>query len=1348
MQHPHESAAPFTVIRKLGSGGNATVYEALGRGRSVALKRPREELLQRRPETRTLFEREYHTLVELAHPRIVEVYEYGVDEVGPYYAMELLDEGGLADRTPMAWPAACRVLRDVASALARVHSRRFVHRDVSLHNVGLNADGRAKLMDFGAMTPIGVPAETIGTPAYMAPEAFYRQSLDQRTDLYALGALGYRLLTGRDAYPARRIDQLRDAWRSRPVPLRQRIPDIPEALETLIARLLSLNPEGRYRSAAEVFVKLGAIAGIDDQDDAEIGRAYLAAPALIGRELVLSSIRQHIVQAFRRRGATVLIEAEPGMGRSRVLDACILEGQLAGALVLHTRALQGEASPFELVARLAEQLVCARPSFAPSSPRLLALLGRRVHEASGTECEPSELHATLQQELLAWLLQASVQPLLLVVDDLHLADLDSAAVIARLVDAAPQHGLLVVASAATSVPEVSAQALRVVRDRALCLTLDELSEEQTFSMVRSLFDDVVNVNLTAGRIYEIARGNPRATVDLAEWLVDCGHVVHEGGRWLIPDTISGLPLPCTVNEALRQRLSTLSLKAIELASALAVAGDAELLETDYAALLSEGDEESAAKALAELVTSRVVVPHGRAYGLTQLAYRDLLLELSAPERLAVIHRRIARLCLARKSVDWGIYHLFHGRAEQESTDLFLQRLSEGHLPTHILHSLEDRVGYVRALLESASHRGRRALDLFTLKNELVKCAEIKVSLARAEIAELTAQYKDLSGYTDWLALPESMAPSERLSTALARASERQRSLPEEQRLLEPLAVLPRMVEFVANCLGCATANCEIDLIEEMPQLAPFAPVSDAARLLFRYTQAIRATIQGHPQSANQRFLELLAELEGPVAQNLGPAVARLRRHALVALGMLNASLSRSTALDYADRLEVLAKETRDAYASSTTLRVRYQYHLRRGNYRQAQQWQQAIELDKLTDHNAVFNPAGTYALSWIHATTGNVAGMRDCLTQMREYSAVSPGLATWERYMAAEYDRLRGACELALPQYQEILDTQAGRHMAWLYAAHGVLLCYDALGRYEEGRRVGGELLERAKNLELALARGLIQRPLALLEARLGRFDLAHAYLAENIDYSIRCGMGGVNLGIVYEFRARVAILECDSAAFETYAKLCAEQYHAGGGSPDLSARYDALLGEARRAGVIASQWKLPSLAPVPLTRAQVELRDKLVDCPTPAERWALCLSTLVKSARAEGGLLFAVTDAGLHILANSGCGAVTPPLLEAASRYLSLCANAAAKTESVYETAESQPQTESSGTQTQSGRPPEWHSEETCEGLLPQIVFAPQAAAPVGLFLARAGQSPVRVPSAELLEVIGQSLLRGGAVP
>jgi serine/threonine-protein kinase len=156
--------------------------------------------------------REYYALSALRHPRIINVYEYGLDGSVPYYTMELLDGQDLSELSPLPLREGCSYLRDVASSLALLQDRRMLHRDLSPRNVRRTSDGHCKLIDFGAMIPFGSPPNIIGTPPCLAPEALMGGALDQRSDLYSLGALAFFVLTGRHAYSARELEVLPALW--------------------------------------------------------------------------------------------------------------------------------------------------------------------------------------------------------------------------------------------------------------------------------------------------------------------------------------------------------------------------------------------------------------------------------------------------------------------------------------------------------------------------------------------------------------------------------------------------------------------------------------------------------------------------------------------------------------------------------------------------------------------------------------------------------------------------------------------------------------------------------------------------------------------------------------------------------------------------------------------------------------------------------------------------------------------------------------------------------------------------------------------------------------------------------
>ena len=347
--------------------------------REVALKRLFKGERQS-AVTAELFEREFHA-DELAHPRIIAVYDYGDRR-----RRRLLHDGA-ARRSDLRalgkvnWRTACELLRDVASSLAIVHSRRLLHGDVSPRNVRCTHDGRAKLLDFGAMAPMGVAKRVVGTPPFIAPEMVQMQALDGRTDLYALGALGYFLLTGGHAYPATSVKQLRDRWRTPPAAPIALEPQVPAALSDLVMELLQQNRNAHPRTAGIVMERLCAIASLPLAEQADVAQAYSTTPALVGRETQLAAVRERLLALADRRGATLIVRGQSGSGRSRFLDACVLEAKLLGAHVI--RADRGDADGLGGVAG------ALSASCSSSRPRWLHGQCACTHRSSHTRSAPS-----------------------------------------------------------------------------------------------------------------------------------------------------------------------------------------------------------------------------------------------------------------------------------------------------------------------------------------------------------------------------------------------------------------------------------------------------------------------------------------------------------------------------------------------------------------------------------------------------------------------------------------------------------------------------------------------------------------------------------------------------------------------------------------------------------------------------------------------------------------------------------------------------------------------------------------------------------------------------------------------
>jgi len=241
----------FELVREIGRGGFGVVYEArdLQLGRSVAFKAVRAGGRAALREER--LQREAEAAARLSHPNIVTLHDLGRCEHGPFLVLELLRGrtlGQRLDQGPLARGEALRVAVEVAEALAHAHGQGVVHRDLTPGNVFLCEDGRVKVLDFGLAHAFGRRRSAGGTPAYMAPEQWRGAPEDERTDVFALGALLFRMLAG--SLPFADDDQGRAVTGPGRAPALE-MPDAP-AVATLVARMLAKDPVERPRDGAEV----------------------------------------------------------------------------------------------------------------------------------------------------------------------------------------------------------------------------------------------------------------------------------------------------------------------------------------------------------------------------------------------------------------------------------------------------------------------------------------------------------------------------------------------------------------------------------------------------------------------------------------------------------------------------------------------------------------------------------------------------------------------------------------------------------------------------------------------------------------------------------------------------------------------------------------------------------------------------------------------------------------------------------------------------------------------------------------------------------------------------------------
>lgn len=267
---PGSTLGPFRIVRLLGRGGMASVFEAHegALDRKVALKVLHMALLEG-PAFADRFRREARVVAQLEHPHIVPIYGYGIDNETPWMSMRLLPGGSLHDHltgVPMPVARALVVLRQVAAALDFAHRRGVIHRDVKPQNILLDEDGTPYLADFGiarmveSTTALTASGAVLGTPTYMAPEQGSGVTVDHRCDVYSLGVIAYQMLVGEVPFRADTPVAVLLKHIQEPVPV-PRLPDLPQAAVDALLKCMAKRREDRWGSAAEFVRALEAGAG-------------------------------------------------------------------------------------------------------------------------------------------------------------------------------------------------------------------------------------------------------------------------------------------------------------------------------------------------------------------------------------------------------------------------------------------------------------------------------------------------------------------------------------------------------------------------------------------------------------------------------------------------------------------------------------------------------------------------------------------------------------------------------------------------------------------------------------------------------------------------------------------------------------------------------------------------------------------------------------------------------------------------------------------------------------------------------------------------------------------------------
>lgn len=273
----NKRAGRFLLTEKLGSGTDGTVYKGhdpvIDRDVAIKILTPPANPAERKSREQQ-FINEARAAGRLSHPNIVTIFDTSVENGTTFIAMEFLPgrdlRGELNSGRKFDIIEAANIVQKIADALHFAHQNGVIHRDIKPGNIFVLPNGQPKVVDFGiarAPNRVHTPGNTggatlfhnnvMGTPNYMSPEQAMGRNVDEKTDIYSLGAVLYELIAGVKPFPSQDMDKLlQQIIHKSPKPIANYAPNVPEQLVRIIVKAMQKDPKQRYQTAGEMSAAL------------------------------------------------------------------------------------------------------------------------------------------------------------------------------------------------------------------------------------------------------------------------------------------------------------------------------------------------------------------------------------------------------------------------------------------------------------------------------------------------------------------------------------------------------------------------------------------------------------------------------------------------------------------------------------------------------------------------------------------------------------------------------------------------------------------------------------------------------------------------------------------------------------------------------------------------------------------------------------------------------------------------------------------------------------------------------------------------------------------------------------
>ncbi|MBN1898711.1 MAG: diguanylate cyclase [Spirochaetes bacterium] len=704
----NEVIGTFHILEKIGEGGMSLVYHARDKKdkKDVAIKFLKQGVTSSYIEDVIRFKREIESVSQLKHPHIVKVYHAGEHRNIPFIVMEYLKGESLSEllnkRRELGIKEGLDIICQLTDALQYVHSKGIIHRDLKPGNIIINKKGskcQAKLLDFGVsfimeLGNIKGEEEIVGTFGYMSPEAtgIINKRIDERSDLYSLGIIFYKIFTGELPFKGKEISKiLHQQVAVLPQKMSKIRGGIPPELEEIVYKLLNKEPELRYQSAKGLSFDLeryrrGERAFIIGENDQKVKISYQTS--LVGREAELNKIKKLFHKSKDAQGSICLIAGEPGIGKSRLVEEMRGFVYEEGGLFIGGRCLDQEnKTPYQPFrdaingyVRYIERLEkIEKKDEIKRIKKVLGELGEIILRLNGNMSQilgetPKLVSLDPDRENQRFLMVSAnffcnlgmhKRPCVLFIDDLQWADEGTLRLLEEIQDSVGDHNLFILGTFRDN--EVGKDhSLNRILNKSFSLDkikLENLSYNRLNKMVAGLLGERESkAHELSKYVIEKSAGNPFFAINIIRELVEEKGLVWKSGFWEADwGRIRKIPVSANMLDIIMKRIQDLSEEQSEILYLSSVIGREFEIELLYPLInLKKEDIVSLVDEAIQMQLIQESMERGKKIFVHD-KIRDAFYQKISKKRRQDLHARVARVIEERnkKNIEPVVFDLAH-----------------------------------------------------------------------------------------------------------------------------------------------------------------------------------------------------------------------------------------------------------------------------------------------------------------------------------------------------------------------------------------------------------------------------------------------------------------------------------------------------------------------------------------------------------------------------------------------------------------------------------------------------------------------------------------------------------------